>query len=160
MFSPPIYKIQKFIVAYFAKMFTEFDTNGGQLQKYSIQQTIQYSVYTDTYSQIFTFPQMRCVKEKIMTIIGYYDVLFSLFFRASGRHCATYVNMEQICQIQNTFIVYICTRYMAAFIFNADVFLWSIFHGKKISKSEKKTHTTHNFLSSGSPSSSHKNEHK
>lgn len=108
MFSPPIYKIQKFIVAYFAKMFTEFDTIGGQLQKYSIQQTKQYSVYTDTYSQIFTFPQMRCVKEKIKTIIGYNDVLFSLFFRASGhtvRH--TYVNMEQICQIQNTFIVYI-----------------------------------------------------
>lgn len=54
----------------------------------------------------------------------------------SGPVGVTYVNVEQICQRQNIFIVYIyvCAIYVYAFIFNADAFLWLIFHGKKESE--------------------------
>lgn len=74
-------------------------------------------------------------------------------FRASGRVsvCVTYVNVEQICQTQNTFIVYMYERYMYAFIFNADAFFMAVFPRKKNKRNQKnkakRTHTT--FSSQG-----------
>lgn len=74
-------------------------------------------------------------------------------FRASGRVsvCVTYVNVEQICQTQNTFIVYMYVRcmYIYAFIFNADAFFMAVFPRKKnIQNQKNKTKRTHTIFSS------------
>lgn len=153
-------------------MFTELDTSGGQLQKYSIQQNntvfsiyhiwpypIYKHKYLDTYLLLPKW-DAECVKRiYINTITGYNDVLLFLF-RASGRdirECGT-----NLSKTEHFYCLYICAIYVNAFIFNADGFFMADFPRKKwINKIRKiKRKNTHNFLISGSSSSSHKNKHK